>query len=431
MTPADLYADRRHFLLGATALVAGLEVGCSEQEPVPSTAQKTRIDVPLRVLLVGNAGDEESIVRGWQAVSEQKIQVDVLPLNRAAPSGIGDAMVAGARKADVVIYPLVLVGEASQADTVVEMADDEVKRIESAVGPLPPAARNGAARHGGAVYALPLGCPLPAVVTQSKSDAFASWEDYDRAVEKDWTGSASEPTAAGWAGTMFMWRCSGIKKWLFDRSDLTPLVNTEPYVNSLELMVRTNERYVEKEQTPDQIWAAVGEGKLRGGIGFPVRRARAVRNVNVSSLPGVVDLSKVVLDPFSPVVSLSASCRQTSASRRFVEWLCGGEGSRSVRGQVAGMTDLRSDGSFSGESSAYDEWLAAQLQAPLTAACPQLQGAPSYLIALDASVRRALAGDVAPRKALDELAEQWADLTSDFGLEKQIRAWRRAQGMRA
>ena len=125
--------------------------------------------MPLRVLLVGEADDKDAVTRGWQAVSEQQIQINVLPLNRADPSGIGDAFLAGAKKADVVIYPLVLVGEASRSDAVVEMTADEVKKIESEVGALLPTARNGAARYGRATYALPLGCALPALVAQSQS----------------------------------------------------------------------------------------------------------------------------------------------------------------------------------------------------------------------------------------------------------------------
>ena len=150
--------------------------------------------------------------------------------------------------------------------------------------------------------------------------------------------------------------------------------------------------------------------------------------MEVFPLPGVVNLSKVVLDPFSPVVSLSASCRQTDASKQFIEWLCGGEGSRSVRRQVAGMTDLRAGASSSGTPASYDDWLITQLQAPLTAPCPQLNAATDYLLVLDQQVRRALAGDVAPQEALDVVAENWSVLTAKSGADKQIRAWANGTG---
>ena len=428
---ADFSTERRRFLIGSAAVIASIEIGCGKAEPVAVPLAKTRKNVPLRVLLVGEADDKDTVTRGWQAVSEQQIQINVLPLDRADSSGIGDAFLTGAKKADVVIYPLVLVGEASRSDAVVEMTADEVKKIESEVGALLPTARNGAARYGRATYALPLGCALPALVAQSKIEPLESWEDYDQLVATQWEGMAAEPTAAGWAGTMFLWRCSGMKNWLFERKNLKPLINTEPYVTSLELMVRTNSRYQKKDQTPDQIWALVGEGKLRGGIGFPIRRSSAADNMEVFPLPGVVNLSKVVLDPFSPVVSLSASCRQTDASKQFIEWLCGGEGSRSVRRQVAGMTDLRAGTSSSGTSASYDDWLITQLQAPLTAPCPQLNAATDYLLVLDQQVRRALAGDAAPQEALDVVAENWSALTAKSGADKQIRAWRMAQGMRS
>ena len=432
VTHADLTNGRRRFLVGAaTAAAAGLELGCSKTEPVAAPATRSNTVVPLRVLLVGEKGDKDFVSRGWQAVSEQELEVDVLPLERADPSGIGDAFLAAVKKADVVIYPLALVGEVARSEAVVEMTPDQVKRIESEVGSLLPTARNGAARYGGSTYALPLGCALPALIAQSKHEPLGSWEDYDALVQGEWEGMAAEPTAAGWAGTMFLWRSRGAKNWLFERKDLAPLIHTEPYVNSLELMLKTNSRYVEKDQTPEQIWARVGEGKLRGGIGFPERRSGPGVDMQLSVLPGTATLSKVVLDPFAPVVSLPANCRQTGASKRFIEWICGGEGSRSVRRQVAGMNDLRDGVSWGGDSALYDRWLAEQLQAPLIAPCPQLNDAMDYLMVLDQQIRRALVGDAAPQEALDVVAEKWTDLTSSSGVDEQIRAWRMAQGMRA
>ena len=142
-------------------------------------------------------------------------------------------------------------------------------------------------------------------------------------------------------------------------------------------------------------------------------------------------MSKVMLDPFSPVVSLSANCRQTSASKLFIAWICGGEGSGSVRRQIAGMGDLRDGGISSGDAGAYESWLSQQLQAPLIAACPQLNSAMGYLTVLDEQVRRALAGECTAQEALDDVAERWQSLTSTEGLEEQMRAWRMAQGMRS
>ena len=97
MIPADFPSGRRRFLVGATAVVVSLDLGCGKQTPVVTPTAQTRQNVPLRILLVGEPGDKDAVLRGWQAVSEQEIQVDVLPLNRADPSGISDAVLVGAK----------------------------------------------------------------------------------------------------------------------------------------------------------------------------------------------------------------------------------------------------------------------------------------------------------------------------------------------
>jgi multiple sugar transport system substrate-binding protein len=95
------------------------------------------------------------------------------------------------------------------------------------------------------------------------------------------------------------------------------------------------------------------------------------------------------------------------------------------------MSDLREDSFSTGALAEYDDWLAGQLQAPLTLPCLQLDHAADYLMVLDQQVARALDGEVTPQAALDSVAARWNELTSDAGMETQIQAWRMAQGMRA
>ena len=125
------------------------------------------------------------------------------------------------------------------------------------------------ARYADEYFALPLGAPQPALLSRDSAPAVASWEDYDRLVDQEWGGAASEPTAPGWAGAMFLWRTASSKHWLFDRENLQPLIDEPSYVQSLELMTQTHARYQAKHQTPGQIWSAVRTGDLQGGIGFP------------------------------------------------------------------------------------------------------------------------------------------------------------------
>ncbi len=236
---------------------------------------------------------------------------------------------------------------------------------------------------------------------------------------------------------MFMWRAASEKNWLFDREDLHPLIETEPYVEALDLMVRTHAKYRDKQQAPGVIWSAVKSGELRGGIGFPRSAMESNAEFQIGDLPGVTDLSRLLLDPYSPVGSLSVNCRQTAVSKRFVGWISGGEGSETVRREVSGMTTTRgaqaggAEVSPNSQANAYDEWLATRLDSPVTLPTLQILRAGDYYAALDAEVARALAGEATPAQALAEVAKQWRATTKEVGTEKQLRVWRRVQGMRS
>jgi hypothetical protein len=358
-------------------------------------------------------------------------------MDRGNAGDLTDVILVAAKESDLIIYPLAWVAQASTADAVVALSDDEFEAIDQASGNLFPALRSGAARYAGQYFAVPLGAALPAMLSVADAGSgqttIASWEAYDEMVSQAWDAMAGEPSAPGWAGAMFLWRAAAEKSWLFSREDLQPLVDQEPYIQSLDLMVRTNARYPTKRQTPDQVWSAVNSGELKGGIGFPRLRTETEGEFQIGNMPGVNELSKVLLDPFSPVISLSANCRQSAVAKRFIGWISGGEGSNTIRQQVSWMTEVREGAregdSLSGRANSYEQWLATRLSSPVTVPTLQLMRAGDYYAALDHHVGRALAGEAKPGKALAELAEQWQAITEQVGVEKQLRAWRRAQGM--
>jgi hypothetical protein len=269
----------------------------------------------------------------------------------------------------------------------------------------------------------------------SRERGLQTWQAYHDLVVDGWAGQAGEPTAPGWAGAMFLWRVLDEKSWLFDRESLQPLIASEAYVQSLDLMVRTHDRYQTRWQTPQQVWSGVTSGTLRGGIGFPLVRRESAGELLIHNLPGGGELGRVLLDPFSTVISLSAQCRQSTAAKRFIQWISGGEGSGAVRQQVWGLTDVRSEAAEEGRQSSrdasdsgYDRWLADRLSSPVTVPGLQLLRAGEYYAALDGQVGRALGGEASAADALAEAARQWQDITSRVGVDQQKRAWRRAQG---
>ena len=92
--------------------------------------------------------------------------------------------------------------------------------------------------------------------------------------------------------------------------------------------------------------------------------------------------------------------------------------------------NLPSDAISAGTSS-FGQWLATRLSSPITMPTLQLLHAGDYYAALDSQVVRALDGEVTPEQALAEVARRWQATTEQVGVEKQLRAWRRAQGMRS
>ena len=61
----------------------------------------------------------------------------------------------------------------------------------------------------------------------------------------------------------------------------------------------------------------------------------------------------------------------------------------------------------------------------------QLLHGGEYYAALDSQVSRALDGLVTPEQALAEVARRWQVTTERVTVKKQLRAWRRAQGLRS
>ncbi len=416
----------------------GAVSGCGRKPEIAVEPQAERRDVPLRIAMIGSEDDAAAIRRGWSAVTDQPLGIQPIELNRADVGSLLEVVRAAAKNSDVVMYPLALIAQLTVEKLIVSISKDDFEQIEESAGKLLPGVGNGVARYGGEYFALPLGAAIPALLSTEEIGEVASWEDYDRLVDQQWGSMAGEPSAPGWAGAMFLRRAVEIPSWLFRREDLTPVVDTEPYIDALQLMARTHARYNSKAQTPGQVWDGIKAGELKGGMGFPGGQNDSEVEIYVHNPPGVDELSKVLLDPFALVVSLSSKCRQSVVAKRFMGWISGGEASESVRRQVSGMTVVRAvpassahGNSAQGVKNRYDGWLTSRLQSPVALPTLQILSAGTYYQALDQQVLRCLQGEANAQEALGEVARQWQAITDKVGREQQLRAWRCAQGMRA
>lgn len=415
--------------ISATGLIAGCGKTAEQAQPAPE-----RRDVPLRAVLVGRQEDADVISRAWSSVTSGSVEFDLLTISREDPAELAK-LPQLAKKNDLLIYPLMAVADLYAASAIVPNTEDEFEAAEEDLGQVYPALRNGAAMYAGQLVSLPLRASLPALVTVDSIDRPATWADYDKWVS-EMDGAVSEPLAPGWAAITFLRRVASVLKtgWMFTRETLTPLVDSQLYVDVLSQLKTTADRYQADRMTPPQIFNQIQQGKLRGGICFQTGESESP--VNVVGLPGQEGVNRVLLDPFSSVVSISAACRQTRLSKQFVTWLSGGEGSETVRRQVHAMTTVRKsdvDPGTGGQQQGdnYQAWLSQRLEIPITLPAMQLLSAGDYYRQLDQQVTACLDGKVAPQEALQAVAAAWSRLHDQVGLQKQERAWRRAQGRRA
>ena len=61
----------------------------------------------------------------------------------------------------------------------------------------------------------------------------------------------------------------------------------------------------------------------------------------------------------------------------------------------------------------------------------RITGSAEYLQTLDVEIARAIAGEVSPQEALDNVAQQWNDITDRLGRDVQLEQYRAAVGYTA
>ncbi|WP_231617582.1 hypothetical protein [Novipirellula aureliae] len=437
--------NRRDLLSYACIGAATTIVGCKDQPDPIDEVSESRSDVPIQLVLVGSDDDAETIRRAWMSIDEQPLEIKTISADRVDDRPWIVTLREAALSCDLIIYPMMAVAELIETEAIVPIDDRTFEQMQEEYGSFFSAPRNGAARFGGAYVALPLGASLPALLSSRSIPTLGSWGDYDDWVAKELAGKAAEPLAVGWAGAMFLWRAiaSIDQGWLFTRDDFTPLVDSEPYVDVLRQMQQTASRYNSISMSPVEVWNALQSGEILAGIGFPGgvggawnEEPQATREVAFGDLPCDPKRKQMLLDPFSPIASISSHCRQTSASKRLMNWMSGGEGSQLIRREIDRFTPVRSENASllvveTQTGTPYEQWLETQLRTPVTAASLQLFAADEYYSVLDQQVVACIAGDASPEQALTVVAERWQAITDRIGKEKQKTAWRRSQGLRA
>ncbi|WP_145168677.1 extracellular solute-binding protein [Rubripirellula lacrimiformis] len=424
--------NRRNAILGTAACLAAVQ-GCGPSDAPAPISEPLRTDIPLRIAMAATKIQSDAINRSWGSVSDQPLKITTTQTSRDSSAPIAD-LIAAAENSDVVVVPLNAVAELVANDAIAPMASDDMQEL---IDDLYPALRGGVVRFGNNAYALPLASTLPALLTTESTapdSPIATWHDYDQWVGEQANQAAGEPTAPGWAAAMFLWRAAGsAQRWLFNRENFAPTIDEETYIDSLALMAKTVARYPQPRRTPDQVWSDLLDQKIAGGIGFPTRPPGNESEIRVAPLPGgtnPLNQNKPLFDPWLSVIAITTNCRQTDASRTFVQWITGGESSESARRQIAPFAPVRISDAHD-LSDPYAQWLTQKLDTPVTLPTIQVMGAAEYYAALDDQVIRCLGGKSTPAESLAETAKSWRALTARIGIDPQLRTWRRIQGIEA
>ncbi len=476
---SSLRLRRRDWIAGVGCVVATL--GCRPERrdaasENPSTP--TRTDVPLRVLWMGTQADADVLQRTWGSISEQPLDIHLIEPIRA-PAAVdapddptlssSQEFIRKAATSDVLLYPVSMMGELVTAKRIMPLLLDTAPPVNSEnkaneqesifarseEEDLPVSLRM-ATSFASEQMATPLGGDLPSLIlSEGFSDTpISTWDQYTELVHAT-GGKCGEPTAAGWAGAMYLWRLARSiqSTWLFDRETLEPLLAQPTYVAVLQQMRDAVQKTSPEFQSlaPGEIYQRILKGQMRAGIGFPEASGATGDDSTTDAVMTFVSLPssesaassasaenayrqsrpRSMVDPFMLVGSMAASCRQTAAADGFLGWLTGGQGSEPLYRSIASFVDVATPASPSSVDMAerYRAWLSDQLSGQAFVPTLQLAGAAEYYSVLDTQVRACVLGDASAETACETIRDQWRSLHRKHDQASQKRMWRRAQSV--
>lgn len=253
----------------------------------------------------------------------------------------------------------------------------------------------------------------------------------------------------------------------FDPETMDAQINNPGWVRGLEEYIRASELAppsalnfsfgeVNAAFAGGQVAQSIGWGDT-GVIAADPEQSKVSGNVGSATLPGAREVwnhetgewdsfEEPVESPFMAFGGWQAAVPATSQNQEaawdFIAYLTspevsaeaavtGGTGVNPYR--ISHTTDMeRWSGIFSEREA--EEYLGAQqdsVTAENVALDMRLPGYFSYTEVLEIELSRALAGEVTPQEALDSVAEQWNELTDEFGRETQLEAYRASMGLPA
>lgn len=332
-----------------------LQLGCkpsppnSTSESEKSAPPKTST-VPLRVWLVGEIAQPETVIRQWNAVSEQPVEFRSLQTNEFFDSE--------KCAADLLLYPARLLGELVRRKWIVKLpsALDYSKKpastgrdVEDEIAPAPPAML-AAAKYNAIQYGLPLGYSLLSVLASSASKTDSTtWKELRqsltavarRSVEFDDSKVDAEALVDRYLTIAFgIAEVNSKYGVLFDLKTMKPRLTAREFLEAGEILQGLASQ-------PNAIESVIGSHSTAWSWINRVDQA-AFAIASPSQLSGEVlsleDAHKVAIDGGKAwnsgagvIASMATQCQQSTQTINFARWLSEHTTLDSLRGQVPGM----------------------------------------------------------------------------------------------
>lgn len=466
------------------SLAIGLlsSTGCPEaadEQPEQDTLTIAQPD-PLKLLVVGDTEIGPRLIRQWKAHQEGELSVENQTQTEWTKAGFPVS-----EGTDLVIYPTLLLGELAEAKKIAKLEyavwnSDEVDK-DSWLNHY----RRTLTRYGNEPYAVPLGNPHFAMLyngakfgslgqqppagssSQTPPADLAlpeTWEQLEEALTK-LDAKLDLPLAEGWAGHTFVSRIAsnvrtrGNFSYLFDRSNMEPLIEQEPFLQALEQLKRmATERSLKLK--PSDVFQLAATGEAVAAMGWPTSKAEfkmAERDsLVVSKVPGSKkfydfrrstwkerlsdeEISVDALGFGGLVASRVAGTRHEDTATSFIKWVSGKRIilKTSAQSPLTGPVRASHLGDLSGWAGeevpleVLEEYAAEVRRLhdrKLVVVFPRIPGSDRYYSAFDRGVRAAISGEVEAQAAMSKVAQEWNQITESLGRRQQVIAMQHESG---
>ncbi|MEL7496311.1 MAG: hypothetical protein AAFN77_01785 [Planctomycetota bacterium] len=466
-------------------LLVVLTLGCKPTLPDADGEENTKVVAapdPMSVLIIDNQKLGDDIVRYWAAERDGEVNVIHRELQEWEDQSFKiDADV------DLVIFPPLYLGELAERELVKKLNYEQWNYDEVNKSSIMTHYRERIVRYRSEPYGLPLGNPHLAMfynrsAIELDSNVVMTWDRLERQLKSEnavqtWQSMGNDtnprldmPLGENWAGRTLLARVApgvmtrGSFSTLFDPNDLSPMVDSKPFVDGLEQLKRISTKR-SLDSTAEDVFQVLINGESIGGLCYPssgfsktaeTTNPEAARQLIVTTPPGSelvfdqrtsewkerFDSSQIEVDYFGfegMMVSMASSSRYPGTALELMIWLADRRTSTKLLSEYKTVGPFRASHlgditRWTGEQMSldlgddYSQLIETIHRRSLVMTFPRIPGASKYLDVLDRGVRAYLKDGGDAQATLTQVAKQWDEITDELGRKKQVKALRNELG---